>query len=81
MYSRGIHKLTSFNINFLRNKGGGVIDMASKGPREKCLILECTECKRRTYVTDKNKRNNPDRLEINKYCKFCKKHTLHKETK
>ncbi len=25
--------------------------------------------------------NDPDRLEMNKYCKFCKKHTLHKETK
>ncbi|MBR2078661.1 MAG: 50S ribosomal protein L33, partial [Clostridia bacterium] len=23
----------------------------------------------------------PDRLEMNKYCRFCKKHTLHKETK
>ena len=22
-----------------------------------------------------------DRLEMNKYCRFCKKHTLHKETK
>ena len=29
----------------------------------------------------KNKKNDPDRLEMNKYCKFCKKHTLHKETK
>ncbi|WP_418843411.1 50S ribosomal protein L33, partial [Phascolarctobacterium succinatutens] len=25
--------------------------------------------------------NDPDRIELNKYCKFCKKHTLHKETK
>jgi large subunit ribosomal protein L33 len=29
----------------------------------------------------KNKKNDPDRLEMNKYCKFCKKHTLHRETK
>ncbi len=55
--------------------------MASKGPREKCIILECTECKRRNYTTTKNKRNTADRLEISKYCKFCKKHTTHKETK
>ena len=27
------------------------------------------------------KKNDPDRLEMNKYCKFCRKHTLHKETK
>ena len=31
--------------------------------------------------TNKNKKNDPDRIELNKYCKFCKKHTLHKETK
>lgn len=54
--------------------------MASKGPREN-IILECTDCKRRTYTTSKNKRNNTERLEIKKYCKFCKKHTNHKETK
>ena len=29
----------------------------------------------------KNKKNNPDRVEMQKYCKFCHKHTLHKETK
>ena len=36
--------------------------MAAKGPREN-IILECTECKRRNYMTSKNKRNNTDRLE------------------
>ena len=41
----------------------------------------CTECKSRNYQTNKNKKNDPDRLEFNKYCRFCKKHTLHKETK
>ena len=44
-------------------------------------ILACGECKQRNYNKEKNKKNNPDRLEMNKYCKFCKKHTLHKETK
>ncbi|MDY2694081.1 50S ribosomal protein L33, partial [Gemmiger sp.] len=29
----------------------------------------------------KNKKNSPDRLEMKKYCRFCKKHTLHRETK
>ena len=43
--------------------------------------LACTECKQRNYQTNKNKKNDPDRIELNKYCKFCKKHTLHKETK
>lgn len=45
------------------------------------VTLACTECKSRNYQTNKNKKNDPDRIELNKYCKFCKKHTLHKETK
>jgi len=45
------------------------------------VTLACTECKRRNYISSKNKKNTPDRLEVNKYCSFCKKHTAHKETK
>jgi large subunit ribosomal protein L33 len=29
----------------------------------------------------KNKKNDPERIELKKYCRFCKKHTAHKETK
>lgn len=45
------------------------------------VVLECEECKQRNYNTMKNKQNDPDRLELKKYCKFCKKHTVHKETR
>ncbi len=45
------------------------------------ITLACSECKQRNYDTMKNKKNDPDRLELNKYCRFCRKHTLHKETK
>lgn len=45
------------------------------------ITLACSECKRRNYDTMKNKKNDPDRIEINKYCKFCHKHTAHKETR
>ena len=45
------------------------------------VMLACTECKQRNYNTRKEKKNNPDRIELKKYCKFCKKHTVHKETK
>lgn len=45
------------------------------------ITLACTECKQRNYDTYKNKKNNPDRIELNKFCKFCNKTTLHKETK
>lgn len=45
------------------------------------ITMACTECKQRNYTTRKNKKNTPDRLELSKYCKFCKKHTVHKETR
>ena len=45
------------------------------------ITLACTECKQRNYETSKNKKTNSERIELNKYCKFCKKHTAHKETK
>ncbi|HEY4706740.1 MAG TPA: 50S ribosomal protein L33 [Thermodesulfobacteriota bacterium] len=45
------------------------------------ITMACTECKRRNYSTTKNKKTTPDRLELKKYCKFCQKHTPHKETK
>ncbi|MBF0291538.1 MAG: 50S ribosomal protein L33 [Nitrospinae bacterium] len=43
--------------------------------------LQCPECKRKNYSTTKNKKTVTDRLEFSKYCRFCKKHTAHKETK
>ncbi len=45
------------------------------------IILACTECKQRNYMTTKDKKTHPDRVEFMKYCKFCRKHTLHRETK
>ena len=45
------------------------------------VTLACTECKRRNYTTTKNKANMPDRMEIKKYCPWCRKHTVHKETR
>ena len=45
------------------------------------ITLACTECKQRNYNTTKEKKAHPDRVETKKYCKFCRTHTLHKETK
>ena len=45
------------------------------------ITLACTECKQRNYNMTKEKKNHPDRMETKKYCRFCKRHTLHKETK
>lgn len=45
------------------------------------ITLACTECKQRNYNTTKDKKTHPDRMETKKYCRFCKTHTVHKETK
>jgi large subunit ribosomal protein L33 len=45
------------------------------------VTLACETCKRRNYQTTKSKRNTPDRLAIRKYCKWCKTHTAHRETR
>ena len=45
------------------------------------ITLACTECKQRNYNTTKDKKTHPDRMETKKYCRFCKTHTMHKETK
>ena len=45
------------------------------------ITLACSECGDRNYISKKNKRNNPDRLELKKYCPRAKRTTLHKETK
>jgi large subunit ribosomal protein L33 len=52
--------------------------------------LECTECRTNTakrsagvsrYTTMKNRRNTTARLELSKFCRYCNKHTTHKEIK
>jgi large subunit ribosomal protein L33 len=45
------------------------------------VTLACNECKERNYTTEKNRRNDPDRLEFDKYCPRCRKHTTHRETR
>ncbi|MEW5901126.1 MAG: 50S ribosomal protein L33 [Acidobacteriota bacterium] len=45
------------------------------------ITLQCSTCKRRNYTSSRNKKKQTERLEIKKYCKFCRKHTLHKEVK
>lgn len=45
------------------------------------ITLACTDCKQRNYNTTKDKKTHPDRMEVKKYCRFCKTHTTHKETK
>ena len=45
------------------------------------ITLACQECKHRNYITRKNRRNDPDRLELKKYCPNCRCHRPHRETR
>jgi len=60
--------------------------MAKKGNRVQ-VILECTEQKETglpgtsRYITTKNRKNNPERLELKKFNVNLKKYTIHKEIK
>jgi large subunit ribosomal protein L33 len=73
----------SVGYEFENNK-----DMAKKNKDARVqVILECTEQKASgvpgmsRYITTKNKKNTPERLELKKYNPFLKKMTVHKEIK
>jgi large subunit ribosomal protein L33 len=59
---------------------GARLTMA-RGDVRIAVTLACEECKRRNYQTNKSKRNNPDRITLRKYCKWCRGHTAHRETR
>lgn len=73
---------------FARHNLKGVNKMAKKTKDQRVqVILECTEHKKSgvpgtsRYITTKNKKNSPDRLELKKYNPILKKMTVHKEIK
>ena len=45
------------------------------------IALACQDCKRRNYSTTKNKKKTTQRLEFRKFCRRCRKHIAHRETK
>jgi large subunit ribosomal protein L33 len=55
--------------------------MAKKEGNRPKITLACTDCKRRNYNTVKNRVNDRDRVEFKKYCRWCRTHTLHRETR
>ena len=78
---REVHGQLAFLWRMLSNKFKWEVPNNMANDARVKITLACTECKQRNYDTKKNKKNDPDRLELMKYCKFCRKHTLHKETK
>ena len=75
-----------FLANFACRFNIGFCIMAKKGNRIQ-VILECTEHKSSgvsgtsRYISTKNKKNTPDRLELKKFNPVLKKYTIHKEIK
>ena len=45
------------------------------------ITFQCTECKRKNYTGMKNKKTSTERLEMKKFCPFCRNHHPHKEIK
>ena len=52
--------------------------MAKKANRL-VITLACSECKERNYTTEKNRKNDPERLTLQKFCRRCRKQTEHRE--
>jgi large subunit ribosomal protein L33 len=55
--------------------------MAKKKADRMVITLECTVCRERNYTSEKNRRNDPGRLELKKFCPRCRTHALHRETR
>lgn len=66
-----------------RPAAGSSMKEDSKMASEKRIkvTLACEDCKRRNYITKKNKNNDRERIEMKKYCRFDRRHTVHKETR
>ena len=45
------------------------------------IRLACSKCKRVNYWSRKNKKLVERKIEVKKYCKWCRKQTVHKESK
>ena len=64
----------------LRTATGESKHVGNTGMRD-IITLACNECKRRNYNTTKNKKKTTERLELKKFCPWCRTHTAHRETK
>jgi large subunit ribosomal protein L33 len=64
--------------NAVHDEGKEVASSTDVRPK---ITLACEVCKHRNYITKKNRRNDPDRLELKKFCPNCGKHQAHKESR
>ena len=45
------------------------------------ITFQCSQCKRRNYVSTKNRKKTTEKLALKKFCPSCRAHILHKEGK
>ena len=49
--------------------------------QDRLIKLACKDCKRINYWSSKNKKLVERKIDLSKHCKWCRKHTAHKEIK
>ena len=55
--------------------------MARKKAVRTVITLECVECRECNYTTEKNRRNDTQRLELKKYDPTLRRHVIYRETR
>nr|WP_223187569.1 50S ribosomal protein L33 [Streptomyces sp. CBMA29] len=78
MWDRSLSRLLFSCSNHPRSSRSTHVAATDVRPK---ITLACVECKERNYITKKNRRNDPDRLEMKKHCPRCNAHTAHRETR
>ncbi len=54
--------------------------MAKRSNEARIVVtMACTTCRERNYISEKNRRNDPQRVELRKFCSRCRSHTSHRE--
>ena len=72
---RGSRRLAVRCLSATRSRTRAHTDLGTpmaRGDVRIAATLACEECKRRNYQTNKSKRNNPERLQLRKYCRWCR---------
>jgi large subunit ribosomal protein L33 len=75
LFCEQFEKLTVVLLDDMINKLMEVLILAQRK-----MALACSVCGSRNYIITANP-NRTERLEVKKFCKYCQKHTLHRETK
>ena len=71
--------ICQFCYKIVKGKGNFIFHL--RGLHKIGKPVRCENCGKDNYVTDKNRRNMPEKFRIKKYCPKCRSHHSHKEGK